>query len=227
MGSESLLDGRSRPRLLDLFCGAGGAAMGYHRAGFDVVGVDINPQPNYPFRLVQAPFSSVGRRSDGCWIADVEPGFRIYLGWFEAIHASPPCQHYSQATAWRGSRDDHPDLIASVRDRLESSGLAPYIIENVEGARAEFRDPVMICGDDVGLPIYRRRYFETNWTFAVPILAHATHERRMPFEHRAEREYADAMGCDWMTAVEARQAIPPAYTELIGKQLIAKLAVAA
>lgn len=196
-----------RPRLLDLFCGAGGAAMGYHRAGFEVVGVDIRPQPNYPFE---------------CWHGDALP----YLEWvagegagrYDAIHASPPCQHYSQATAWRGNRDDHPDLIAPTRALLEATGL-PYVIENVEAARGELRNPTMICGDDVDLPIYRRRFFETNWPLSVFWMV-AQHEVRLPFEHRDERLYADLMGCEWMTAVEARQAIPPAYTHLIGEKLL-------
>jgi DNA (cytosine-5)-methyltransferase 1 len=104
------------------------------------------------------------------------------------------------------------------------------VIENVEAARTVLRDPVMICGDDVGLPVYRRRYFETNWPLNVPVLAHARHERRAQFDHGAtttESDYRDLMGCEWMTAVEARQAIPPAYTELIGHQLLAYLGVAA
>jgi DNA (cytosine-5)-methyltransferase 1 len=190
--------------------------MGYHRAGFDVIGVDIRPQPNYPFEFVQA---------------DALAALATYPWWppFQAIHASPPCQHYSQATAWRGNRDDHPDLIAPTRDLLEAIGL-PYVIENVEAARNVLRDPVMICGDDVGLPIHRRRYFETNWPLTVPVLAHARHERRAQFDHGAtttESECRDLMGCDWMTAVEARQAIPPAFTELIGSQLLAYLEVAA
>lgn len=200
-----------RPRLLDLFCGAGGSAVGYHRAGFDVVGVDNRPQPHYPFEFVQADaLSYLGGLIDSGWVGDDSE--------FDAIHASPPCQHYSQATAWRGNRADHPDLIGPTRDLLEATGL-PYVIENVEAARHELRDPVMLCGDEVGLPVYRRRFFETNWPLRVFVLALA-HEKRLPFEHKQERSYADAMGCDWMNNREAREAIPPAYTELIGKQLL-------
>src|SRR6478672_3944926 len=94
-----------KPRLLDLFCGAGGAAMGYSRAGFDVVGVDIAPQPNYPFQVLEAEvFTWMGDRIN-----------REQLALIDAIHASPPCQHYAGATAWRGNRNDHPDLIATTR----------------------------------------------------------------------------------------------------------------
>jgi C-5 cytosine-specific DNA methylase len=193
----------SRPRLLDLFCGGGGAAMGYHRAGFDVVGVDIRPQPRYPFEFVQADALS------------------FPLDGFDAIHASPPCQRYSQATAWRGNRLNHPDLIAPVRGRLEVSGV-PYVIENVEAARAVLRDPTMICGDDVGLAIHRRRFFETNWPLNHVGLS-LRHEKLAAFEHKHERAYADAMGCYWMSVREAREAIPPAYTELIGRQLIGEI----
>src|SRR5579863_5670214 len=93
--------GERQPRLLDLFCGAGGAAMGYHRAGFDVVGVDIAPQPRYPFDLLRYDAMEFVEA-----MLEPEPSWWV----FDAIHASPPCQHYSQATAWRGNRDDHPDL---------------------------------------------------------------------------------------------------------------------
>ncbi len=203
-----------KPRLLDLFCGAGGAAMGYSRAGFFVVGVDVKPQPNY--------CGDEFLRADALVYMNDHAIVDGFGRSFDAIHASPPCQHYSQATAWRGNRDDHPDLIAPTRYLLERTGL-PYVIENVEAARGVLRDPAMICGDDVGLPIHRRRYFETNWPLSVPVLAHASHERRAQFDHGAtttESEYRYLMGCDWMTAVEARQAIPPAYTELIGHQLM-------
>ena len=205
-----------KPRLLDLFCGAGGATKGYQLAGFYVVGIDINPQPNYcGNQFVQAD----ALRS----LRYVVRGFAGYDG-FDAIHASPPCQHYSQATAWRGRREDHPDLIEPTREALDATGL-PYVIENVEAARNRLIRPVMICGDDVGLPIHRRRFFETNWPLTVFELAQR-HERRLQFDHGAtsrESEYRAAMGCDWMTVTEARQAIPPAYTKLIGHQLLAHL----
>jgi len=196
-------------RLLDLFCGAGGAAMGYHRAGFgEIVGVDHLPQIRYPFEFVQADALE--------FVA--EHGTE-----FDVIHASPPCQAYSRATAWRGSREDHPDLIGIVRDTLIATNR-PYIIENVEDARAHLRLSIMLCGTALGLPFRRHRYFELSSNFQfilVPPCIHLLGD--MAFDHggkQTEREYADAMGCDWMTVLESRQAIPPPYTEWIGKQLL-------
>jgi DNA (cytosine-5)-methyltransferase 1 len=201
-----------RPRLLDLFCGAGGAAMGYHRAGFEVVGVDIEPQPRYPFEFI---------RYDALeWMAD-----REWLRWasFDAIHASPPCQHYANVTRWRGNQDEHPDLIADTRELLEATGL-PYVIENVrtDQLRADF----MLCGTVMGLPIRRHRYFETNWSGLV--MSHGCQHRSTDysFDHGAkqpESVYRDAMGCEWMTVEESREAIPPKYTERIGVYLLSHL----
>jgi hypothetical protein len=118
-----------RPRLLDLFCGAGGAAVGYHRAGFDVVGVDINPQPRYPFEFHQAD------------------AMTFPLDGFDAIHASPPCQAYSHGTP-PDKRSNHPDLLDATRDRLNAAGL-PWVIENVP--RAPLRSPVILCGSQFDL----------------------------------------------------------------------------
>ena len=137
-----------KPRLLDLFCGAGGAAMGYHRAGFEVVGVDIKPQPHYPFEFHQAD------------------AMTYPLEGFDAIHASPPCQGYSphvssESSAWAGTRGkDEPRLIGAVRERLVGHA---YVIENVVGARRELRGPLLLCGTMFGLPIARHRLFEMNW----------------------------------------------------------------
>lgn len=200
-------------RILDLFSGAGGCAMGYHRAGFDVVGVDLHPQPNYPFEFIQADALEFMQRmvAGGTWEWKG-------LGLFDAIHASPPCQHYAGSTAWRGDRSKHPDMIGPVRDLLDQAGL-PYVIENVPDARRHLHNPVRLCGSMFGLPIRRHRYFETNWPMPI-LVAPCTHrDDDLAFEHKGERAYADAMGCGWMTSVEARQAIPPAYTELIGHQL--------
>jgi len=178
--------------------------MGYHRAGFEVVGVDINPQPRYPFEFHQAD------------------ALTFPLDGFDVIHASPPCQAYSQATAWRGRREDHPDLIGAVQERLRASG-APYVIENVEAARGLLLNPLMLCGSMFGLPIRRHRYFE------VPVLGLVLVP---PCQHKAsdynhdhgakqtESVYRDAMGVGWMTVVESREAIPPAYCEWIGAQLL-------
>ncbi len=198
----------ARPRLLDLFCGAGGCAMGYHRAGFDVVGVDRKPQPRYPFPMVAADA--------------LQPPFDLTR--FDAIHASPPCQAYSRATAWVGDRSKHPDLIVAVRRMLVAAGR-PYVIENVQEARHLLHHPMMLCGTAFFLPVRRHRYFEAPTIMAlVPSCQH----RRADYSHdhgakQTERVYADAMGCGWMTVHEARQAIPPAYTEFIGKRLLETL----
>ncbi len=208
------------PRLLDLFCGAGGAAMGYSRAGFEVVGVDHKPQPNYPFEFHQQDaLAAMDELLRGYRLGSVSDS---YLGSFDAIHASPPCQAYARSTAWRGSRENHPRLIAPTRDLLEQTGL-PYVIENVPDARRELRNPILICGSAVGLQVRRHRYFEANWP--ISILSHPCHHKDTDyaFEHKDERAYADAMGCEWMTAKEAREAIPPAYTELIGHQLMQQI----
>lgn len=209
-----------KPRLLDLFAGAGGAAMGYHRAGFEVTGVDIKPQPRYPFEFMQA---------DALWY--MRDWFRVYE--FDAIHASPPCQAF---TAYRrrgdGVGDGYPDLIDQTRELLEATGL-PYVIENVQGA--PLRNPSLICGSSVGLDVRRHRLFETNWPLIVPPCAHGwqtprfqqatnrTNKRstvevgvwRIPLEQQRA-----VMGIDWMTLEELSESIPPAYTELIGHQLM-------
>jgi DNA (cytosine-5)-methyltransferase 1 len=191
---------RSKPRLLDLFCGAGGAAMGYSRAGFEVVGVDIAPQPHYPFEFHQADALA----------------FLLRDMHFDAIHASPPCQHYSSATAWRGDRDKHPDLIDPVRKLLKAVGL-PWVLENVEAAPLT---GVVLCGSQFNLKVRRHRGFETSWTFDMGLRPACQHNGLKAFEHKQERAYADAMGCTWMNTTEARAAIPPAYTEFIGAQLL-------
>ena len=212
-----------RPRLLDLFCGAGGAAMGYHRAGFDVVGVDIAPQPNYPFEFVQADAVAMLHSSD-C------------IGWwrtFDAIHASPPCQFYSRSMAMH-DRTVHPDLIADVRRALIFKGI-PWVIENVPGA--PLQNAVMICGSGLGMRrIRRHRLFEASFPmFGVPcahgqnrdllnVTGHSEsgRRRRVGPGWLAADKY-DAMGIDWMNRDELSQAIPPAYTEHVGVQLLAHL----
>lgn len=196
------------PRLLDLFCGAGGAARGYQRAGFYVVGVDVHPQPHYcGDELHQDDALDV--------LADLVTG--DWLESFDAIHASPPCQHYANVTQWRGNQADHPDLIPETRRQLLAWG-GPFIIENVRTNALE--SPFVLCGSMFGLRVIRHRYFESN---AIPfsLMPTCNHTGAMAFEHKHERAYADAMGCDWMSAVEARQAIPPAYTEWIGARLMA------
>jgi C-5 cytosine-specific DNA methylase len=215
-----------RPRLLDLFCGAGGAAVGYHRAGFDVVGVDIKPQPNYPFHFVQGDALRI--------TTDAE----LRIGWVDAIHASPPCQRWSTKTK---DREEHPDLITPLRSLLVETGL-PYVVENVPGAPLH-RD-LVLCGSSFGLGVRRHRVFETNAALLGPACAHASqppryrlydhgHWYESPVVHvfgtgggKGREHWGDAMGIDWMTDAELAEAIPPAYTELIGAQLLAQLAKA-
>ncbi|MEV0057246.1 DNA methylase [Saccharopolyspora shandongensis] len=208
----------SRPRLLDLYSCAGGAGMGYHRAGFDVVGVDIAPQPRYPFEFHQA---------------DALEFLAEHGHEFDAIHASCPCQAFTNA--WKLHRNDHPDLIAPTRELLQATGL-PWVIENVEGA--PLHNPVMLCGAMFpGMRVYRHRLFETNFPVAVP--AHPEHVARLTKMGRPPRpgEFMhvvgnfsgvqaarDAMGIDWMTRDELREAIPPAYSQHIGAALLDVLA---
>jgi len=190
-------------RILDLFCGAGGAGMGYARAGFEVVGVDINPQPRYPFEFVR-----------GDALVFLASPF-VDLSKFDAIHASPPCQAYANVTAWRGDQSDHPDLIDATRDLLNATGL-PWVIENVP--EAPLRPDLLLCGSHFGLRIKRHRIFESSPRI-FSLIPTCRHRDILPFMHKGERAFADAMHCDWMTNREARQAIPPAYTAFIGEFL--------
>jgi len=192
------------PRILDAFCGAGGAAVGYHRAGFEVVGVDINPQPNYPFEFHQADALE--------FLAD-------HGHEYDVRHASPPCQHYAAVTSWRGNQDDHPDLVDATRDALLLTG-GSYVIENVPGA--PLRRDLTLCGSMFGLRVRRHRIFESSAPLTAPEKG-CRHAGLLPFMHKGERAYADAMGCTWMSSMEGRQAIPPAYTEHIGLQLLAQI----
>ncbi len=216
-------------RLLDLFCGAGGASEGYARAGFEVVGLDVARQPNYPHEF---------------HIGDAILDFEDIASWgFDAIHASPPCQAYSTQTA---DRSKHPLLIAPIRELLEASGL-PYVIENVEAARWALRDPVRLCGSSFRLDLRRHRLFETNWPLIVPPCDHSWQTPRFrSLDHTMvkagklasvvgvhghinyEGEFplrCKAMGIDWMTNAELVEAIPPAYTEHIGHRLAVEIAV--
>jgi DNA (cytosine-5)-methyltransferase 1 len=204
-----------KPRLLDLFCGAGGAGMGYHRAGFEVVGVDINSQPNYPFEFHQAD-------------ALIWP-----LEGFDAIHASPPCQAFSDLR--HRTDGEYPDLVAATRERLLLTGV-PYVIENVEGA--PLINPVRLCGSAFGLgangrQLRRHRLFESN----VPIMVPSCQHRGQPVGvygtggggqmtrgyKGTPEEYREAMEIDWATRAEIAQAIPPIYAEFIGGYLMGAL----
>lgn len=220
-----------RPRLLDLFCCAGGAAMGYHRAGFDVVGVDIAPQPNYPFEFHQLDALDVLRDCPD-WMFPAA-----------AVHASPPCQASSALTKGNRQRagwaDEHVDLIPATRDLLDATGL-PYVIENVQGS--ELRRDLTLCGEMFGLGVIRHRYFELGgWTMPQP--AHVKHRGRVrgwrhgqyfdgPYVQVYGRgggkgtpaEWQAAMGIGWTADPdELREAIPPAYTEHIGAALLARV----
>lgn len=201
-----------KPRLLDLFCGAGGAAKGYQRAGFYVVGVDIKPQPRYAGdEFVQAD------------------ALNFPLAGFDAIHASPPCQAYTKARKLQGKR--HPDLIGVIRDRLNTTTCVPWVIENVPGA--PLRNPTLLCGTMFGLRVYRHRLFEASFT--LPFTLHPSHHRAQvkmgrpvregdviqPVGHFSNVAYARrAMDTPWMKQGEMAEAIPPAYTEWIGKELL-------
>lgn len=200
-----------RPRLLDLFCGAGGASMGYARAGFEVVGVDISPQPHYPFEFHQADAMTYS------------------LDGFDAFHASPPCQAYSWGTR-KGREDRWPRLIDDVRDRLDRR---VYVIENVTGARRELRGPILLCGQMFALGVVRHRLFEISDPpalvpyhprcqglvrsgRAVTVAGHGGDNQKGK-GGRAQKQAA--MGIDWMDDLELNEAIPPAYTQWIAGQL--------
>lgn len=205
------------PRLLDLFCGAGGAGMGYHRAGFDVTGVDIKPMPRYPFAFIQADALEYV----------TEHGHE-----YDAIHASPPCQAYSSATKAWGRESEHADLYGSTRESLLVT-QRPWVIENVIGA--PYAHGVMLCGSMFGLDVQRHRMFETSWLFLM--IGRCLHSNRSltvtghsPYwwdqgarTQASTAEIERAMGIDWMNRREIVQAIPPAYTEFIGRALMASM----
>lgn len=214
---------RNRPRLLDLFCCAGGAGVGYRKAGFDVIGVDIKPQPNYPLPFIQADVLALDDK---------------FIGSFDVVHASPPCQAYSDLAKRNRNAHEWPRLIEPVREMLVKSAL-PYVIENVDGA--PLRNPVVLCGTMFKeLRVLRHRLFETNFPLLIP--PHGKHPKVHTFDRRKSHfgktnEWIDfvqvtgggnctlaaaraAMGIDWMTKIEINEAIPPAYTRFIGAQLL-------
>jgi len=221
-----------KPKLLDTFCKAGGAGMGYHQAGFEVVGVDIEPQSHYPFDFVQAnALEFIAKHGHE----------------FDVIHTSPPCQLYSVTSAL--ATGNHPDLILPTRQVLQTAGK-PYVIENVPGA--PLKNPLMLCGTMFGLQVIRHRLFECSpiiWWPPSPCQhigkstgAAAGRRRAGNFEKTRTASLADgfayvtvcgndylvdegrqAMGIDWMTKSELSQAIPPAYTRWLGKRLIETL----
>lgn len=210
-------------RLLDLFCGAGGAGEGYARAGFEVVGWDIENHPTNPHEHHVGDALEV--------LADVE-----YVRGFDLVHASPPCQAYTSAA--KIQKQDHPDLVAPVRELLVAAGV-PYIIENVVGA--PLVDPIMLCGAMFpGLRTYRHRLFESSMPLMAPPhpghVAPTTKMGRPPQEGEFMHVVGNfsgvaaaraAMGIDWMTRDDLREAIPPAYTEYLGRQALEQLAATA
>ena len=229
-----------KPALLDLFCGAGGAARGYQQAGFCVLGVDVKPQPHYAgCRFHQADALRFLRALTDPTESGIE---NRYINDFDAIHASPPCQAYSTATT-EANRSKHPDLYGPTVARLTASGV-PYIIENVIGA--PYGHGVILCGATFGLEadgewIKRHRNFETSWLIWQPQHPHPPKKKPLQvtttgytlkvgdygqkaIHHQGPFELAcRLMGIDWMTRHELGLAIPPAYTEWIGRQLIASL----
>jgi DNA (cytosine-5)-methyltransferase 1 len=237
----SALDSGGSPRLLDLFCGAGGAARGYQRAGFYVVGVDVKPQPRYAGdEFIQAD------------------ALTFPLTGFDVIHASPPCQAFTQMSArWRGKgtkADEHLDLLTPTRDRLVAHGDV-YVIENVVGAKHAMRTDLMLHGGMFGLGVHRPRRFESNVLLmstqgervVLPIGVYgAKPDGRTTYRYRNAGKYRagepgsarksliraaksveearQVMGIDWMTDWrELCEAIPPAYTQYIGEQLMTHL----
>jgi len=226
----------TQPRLLDLFCGAGGGAVGYARAGFDVVGVDIRAQPRYQYEFHQA---------------DALEFLAEHGHEFGVVHASPPCQRYSHGTV-AGHSHKHPDLIGPTRRALLATER-PYVIENV--SRAPLHNPVTLCGsmfglatvDDDGTPLRmeRHRLFESNVLLYPPTPCDHDPDVRVAGSYGGARRDKDEarlvrrggyvpskavqerlLGIDWMTEAGLYQAIPPAYTEWIGCQLFDHLAVA-
>ncbi len=204
-----------KPKLLDLFCRAGGASMGYHRAGFEVEGVDIKPQPHYPFKFYQAD------------------ALEFPLEGYDVYHASPPCQKFSTSTL-KKNRDNHLNLIPPIRDNFVAIGK-PYVIENV--LKAPLKATLMLCGSMFNLDVIRHRYFEMYPNSLFPPYS-CTHTRKVARQGYAPADdkhiwcitrsaarlegAGESMGIDWMQrdALQIAEAIPPAYTEYIGKYLM-------
>jgi DNA (cytosine-5)-methyltransferase 1 len=199
-------------RVMDLFCGAGGASRGLADAGFDVTGVDINPQPNYPYEFIQADAMTVDLRG------------------FDFIWASPPCQAYIRG-GLVAKDGRHPDLLPPVRERLKTTTV-PWIIENVPGA--PMRPDVVLCGSMFNLEVRRHRWFEISPQRLI-LVPPCDHSRPITgvygHAHGAGGAFAGmppsdletwsrAMGINWMTTKELSLSIPPAYSKFLASQLV-------
>lgn len=210
----------TKMKMLDLFCCEGGAGMGYHMAGFDVTGVDVEQQPRYPFAFV---------------CDDALEYLAEHGGEYDAIHASPPCQAYSHLTP-DAHKSKYPKLIPQLREMLQQLGK-PYVIENVAGARHELENPVMLCGSMFGLRTQRHRYFETNFHIAapgacdhslIPLLvttaSKASREKRfaLGMKPKSVKNAPAAYGIDWMSCEGLKECIPPAFTAFIGGSILKK-----
>jgi DNA (cytosine-5)-methyltransferase 1 len=208
----------SQMKLLDLFCGAGGAGYGYHLAGFDVVGVDINPQANYPFEFVQG---------------DALEYLKLHGNEFDFIHASPPCQRFSQMGQWNRDKSVHPDFIEPIRKILIEL-RKPYVIENVP--KSPLINPVVLCGSMFGLGVIRHRLFECSFELSndrkcnhtgkfYTVLTKSCRPSGDMFAKSSVANGRVAMQADWMTQREMGESIPPAYTKFIGEWWLANTAL--
>ena len=201
------------PKLLDLFCGGGGAGYGYHQAGFEVVGVDLEPQKHYPFEFHQA---------------DAFEYLAEHWQEFDAIHASPPCEGFSKTRAMRReyANAHYIDLLTPVRAKLTALPI-PWVIENVPGAPGPW--DLLLCGTMFQLkgrsPVHRHRLFQASFRLDLPPFACSHTERAMNVytsgeaRNGTEREFCDALGVIWANVEEGMKAIPPAYTRFVGEQL--------
>jgi DNA (cytosine-5)-methyltransferase 1 len=213
-------------KLLDLYCGAGGAAVGYHKAGFtEIVGVDISLQPRYPFQFVQEDAIAFTKQH----------GHK-----FDLIHSSPPCQFHNSLSKVneRKHGSSYLNLIPATRAALQAT-KKPYVIENVMGARKHLINPLMLCGTYFDLKVYRHRLFEC-YPFILSPFVHQSHDDKSPGcngDRTSPKGYITvcggkgggfklepaslALGINWMTRQELAQAIPPAYTQWIACQMLA------
>lgn len=203
-------------KALDLYCCGGGAGRGLHQAGFEVTGVDIDPQKRYPFKFIQSDVMSLSID---------------FLRGFDFIWASPPCQQYTMAgTQWRLEGKEYPDMIDETRDMLIKSGV-PWVIENVPDA--PLRNPVMLCGAMFNLRTYRHRLFESSFKIDQP--AHPEHVAKSTKMGRPPKDgeflqivghfsgvtlAREIMGLPGLNQYELAQAIPPAYSKYIAEQFM-------